>query len=58
MHIMLTDKAVKAVEEITVLRKQMYNIILKGVTQEEREVLRSVSRKVNDNIKQALEHKV
>lgn len=58
MHIMLTDKAMEVVEEITVLRKQMYNIILKGVTQEEREVLLSVSRKVNDNIREALEHKV
>ncbi len=58
MHIMLTDKAMKVVEEITVLRKQMYNIILKGVTQEERDILLTVSRKVNDNIREALEHKV
>lgn len=58
MHIMLTDKAVKIVEEITVLRRQMYNIILKGVTREEQNVLLSVSRKVNENIREALEHQV
>lgn len=57
-HIMLTDKAVKIVEEITALRKQMYNIILKGVTQEEQEVLLRVSHKVNGNIKEALENKI
>lgn len=56
MHIMLTDKAVEVVEEITKLRKQMYDIILNGVTQEERDVLLQVSRKVNENIKQALGH--
>lgn len=55
MHIMLTDRAIKVVEEITALRKQMYNIILKGVTEEERDILLHVSRKVNENIKDALE---
>ncbi len=54
MHIMLTDRAVEIVEEITELREQMYNIILKGVTQEERNVLLTVSRKVNANVKDAL----
>lgn len=54
MHILLTDHALKIVEEITELRKQMYNIILKGVTEEERNVLFSVSRKVNANVKDAL----
>ncbi len=58
VHIMLTDKAVKVVEEITALRKQMYNIILKGVTPEEQDVLLKVSRKVNENIKEALEQQV
>lgn len=58
MHIMLTDKAVKIVEEIMVLRKQIYNIILKGVTREEQNVMLSVSRKVNENIREALEHQV
>ena len=58
MHIMLTEKAVKVVEEITALRKQMYNIILKGVTSEEQDVLLRVSRKVNENIKEALEQQV
>lgn len=58
VHIMLTDKAVEIVEEITALRKQMYNIILNGVTQEERDVLLRVSRKVNQNIKEALGHQV
>lgn len=58
MHIMLTDKAVKVVEEITALRQQMYNIILKGVTPEERDVLLRVSHKVNENIKEALEHQI
>ena len=55
MHIMLTERAVKVVEEITALRKQMYNIILKGVTEEEQSILLQVSRKVNENIKDALE---
>lgn len=54
MHIMLTDRAVEIVEKITALRKQMYNIILKGVTDEERHVLLQVSRKVNANVKDAL----
>lgn len=58
MHIMLTDKAVKIVEEITALRKQMYSIILKGVTEEERDVLLRVSKKVNENIRNALENKI
>ena len=58
MHIMLTEKAVEVVEEITALRKQMYNIILKGVTPEEQDVLLKVSRKVNENIKEALEQQV
>ena len=56
MHIMLTEKALQIVEEITALRKQMYNIILKGVTEEERKVLLQVSRKVNENIKGALQN--
>ncbi len=56
MHIMLTDRAEGIVEEITALRKQMYDIILKGVTQEERDVLFRVSRKVNQNIRSALEN--
>ncbi len=55
MHIMLTDRAEGILEEITALRKQMYDIILKGVTQEERDVLFRVSRKVNQNIRSALE---
>ena len=55
MHIMLTDRAVEIVEKITALREQMYNIILKGVTDEERHVLLQVSRKVNANVKDALE---
>ncbi len=54
MHIMLTDRAVEIVEKITALREQMYNIILKGVTDEERHVLLQVSRKVNANVKDAL----
>ncbi|NBH15728.1 MarR family transcriptional regulator [Lachnospiraceae bacterium] len=54
MHIILTDHALKIVEEITKLRMQMYNIILRGVTEEERNVLFSVSRKVNANVKDAL----
>ncbi|MCI9083319.1 MAG: winged helix-turn-helix transcriptional regulator [Lachnospiraceae bacterium] len=54
MHIILTDHAVEIVQEITELRKQMYNIILKGVTEEERNVLLTVSRKVNANVKDAL----
>ena len=58
MHIMLTDRAVKVVEEITALRQQMYNIILKGVTPEERDVLIRVSHKVNENMKEALEHHI
>ncbi len=56
MHIMLTEKAEKIVAEITTLRMQMYNIILKGVTKEERDVLFQVSQKVNENIKEALEN--
>lgn len=55
MHIMLTEKARIIVGEITALRKQMYSIILQGVTEEEYEVLLRVSRKVNSNIKDALE---
>ena len=55
MHIMLTDKAKIIVGEITALRKQMYSIILQGVTKEEYEVLVQVSRKVNGNIKDALD---
>jgi len=54
MHIMLTDKSLEIIEEITELRKQMYNIILKGVTEEERNILLTVSRKVNANVKDAL----
>lgn len=55
MHIMLTDVAVEIVGEITALRKQMFDIILRGVTQEEQDVLFRVSRKVNQNIRSALE---
>ncbi|MCI8858511.1 MAG: winged helix-turn-helix transcriptional regulator [Lachnospiraceae bacterium] len=58
MHIMLTDKAKIIVGEITALRKQMYSIILQGVTEEEYEVLLRVSRKVNANIKDALEKEI
>ena len=54
MHIMLTENAINVVEEITALRKQMYNIILSGVTEEEQDVLLRVSQKVNRNIKDAL----
>ena len=50
----LTKKAVGIIEQATKLRSQMYNIILQGVTEEEREVLRRVSTKVNENIKNAL----
>lgn len=56
MHIILTDCAVEIVQEITELRKQMYNIILRGVTEEEQNVLLAVSRKVNANVKDALEN--
>lgn len=54
MHIILTEKAVELVKQVTELRKQMYNIILEGVTEEERQVLLNVSKKVNQNIKNAL----
>lgn len=56
MHIMLTDRAEGILEEITALRKQMFDIIFKGVTQGERAVLFRVSRKVNENIRSALEN--
>ncbi|MCI8483341.1 MAG: winged helix-turn-helix transcriptional regulator [Lachnospiraceae bacterium] len=54
MHLMLTDTAAEIIAQVTELRKQMYNIILKGVTEEEREVLLQVSQKVNRNIRNAL----
>ena len=54
VHLVLTKKAVGIIEQATKLRIQMYNIILQGVTEEEREVLRRVSTKVNENIKNAL----
>lgn len=54
MHLMLTDKAIDIIKQATELRVQMYNIILNGVTEEERKVLLQVSRKVNQNIKNAL----
>jgi len=54
MHLMLTEKAIRIIEQATELRKQMYNIILNGVTEEERKVLLQVSRKVNQNIRNAL----
>lgn len=54
MHLMLTEKAIRIIEQATELRKQMYNIILNGVTEEERKVLLQVSKKVNENIRNAL----
>ncbi len=55
IHLLLTPQAVALVERITLLRKNMYDVILQGVTQEEREVLRKVSGKVHANIRNALE---
>lgn len=54
VHLVLTEKAVQIIEQATKLRSQMYNIILQGVTEEERKVLHQVSEKVNQNIKNAL----
>ena len=55
IHLLLTGQAVALVERIILLRKNMYDIILQDVTQEEREALRKVSRKVHANIRNALE---
>ncbi|MFG6383548.1 MAG: MarR family transcriptional regulator [Lachnospiraceae bacterium] len=54
IHLMLTHRAMEIVGQVTELRKQVYNIILDGVTEEERNVFLQVSRKVNQNIKNAL----
>lgn len=55
IHLVLTDKAIAIVERIILLRQNMYNIILQGVTPEECETLRIVSEKVHKNIRNALE---
>ena len=54
VHLVLTQQAVSIIEQATELRGQMRNIILKGVTEEERKVLLQVSKKVNQNIRDAL----
>lgn len=55
VHLVLTEKAVGIIGQVTKLRHQMYNMILKGVTEEERQVLLQVSKKVNENIRNALQ---
>lgn len=53
-HLMLTEQAAGLVAQVSELRMQMYNIILNGVTEEEKKVLLQVSGKVNQNMKDAL----
>lgn len=54
VHLVLTEKAVGIIGRATELRGQMYSMILNGVTEEERQVLLQVSKKVNQNIREAL----
>lgn len=54
VHLVLTEQAIEIIAQATELRNQMYNMILEGVTEEERKVLFQVSQKVNQNIRNAL----
>lgn len=54
IHLVLTEQAVSIIERIIRLRQNMYDVILQGVTQEERQMLRTVSGKVHENIRNAL----
>ena len=53
VHLVLTEQAIEIIAQATELRNQMYNMILEGVTEEERKVLFQVSQKVNQNIRNA-----
>ena len=55
IHLFLTGQAEAIVGQIIELRKHMYNLILRGVTEEERAFLLQISKKVHENIRDALD---
>lgn len=57
MHLMLTPKAEAMIEEIKGIWDEVSCIIFQGITQEEKQVLERVARKMDRNIDRALQYK-
>lgn len=54
IHLLLTDKAIKVIGQISSIRQQMYETIFQGITPEEKEALLSVAAKIAKNMERAL----
>lgn len=54
VHLKLTDAAEPLCEELEQMRKSIVEIIYRDITEEERQVLRQVAKKVTQNIKEEL----
>lgn len=57
IHYVLQEKAMPILEELDKVMKETENEIMKGVTDEEREVVKRVSGKMWDNLNRLLENK-
>ena len=54
IHLLLTDKAIMVIGQISSIRQQMYETIFQGITPEEKEALLSVAAKIAKNMERAL----
>lgn len=58
VHLCLTERADDVTREITAVWNELNQIIFEGVTEEEKQILAAVARKIAENIDRALENQI
>ncbi len=52
----LTEKGREVVEEVAVIRKCMYEVVYRGITEQEKEVMQRAAKKMIQNMQEHIQH--